>query len=220
MEIRPGLCWYHPQARSFFPLEGMSVYDTVEHFCKLFNIPASRADEILNKKIEHYLKHHSFVFFPFVEEFIDSLRLKNISFALVTAGMRNRLNATVPLDFLAKFPVIITGERGVRMKPCPDPYLAAAQELGVDPRESIVVENAPLGVQAAKAAGCFCIALETSVSKEYLTQADETYPSFLDMQKSLAIQNLTISTICLQKNSYHGRRRVHRSKPLRLFCIT
>lgn len=49
-------------------------------------------------------------------------------------------------------------ERG---KPYPDPYLAGARKAGVDPAEAIVVENAPMGVHAAHAAGCRVIAVNT-----------------------------------------------------------
>lgn len=46
-------------------------------------------------------------------------------------------------------------------KPAPDPYLAGMKKAHVYPWESIVVENAPLGVQAAVAARCFTIAVNT-----------------------------------------------------------
>lgn len=46
-------------------------------------------------------------------------------------------------------------------KPHPEPYLMALQKAGVAPDEAIVVENAPLGVRAAKAAGLFTVAVNT-----------------------------------------------------------
>lgn len=48
----------------------------------------------------------------------------------------------------------MTADDVARTKPDPEPYLKAAAGLGVDPRSAIVVENAPLGVQSALAAGC------------------------------------------------------------------
>lgn len=46
-------------------------------------------------------------------------------------------------------------------KPNPDPYLMALAKAGLQPNEAIVIENAPLGVQAGVAAGIFTIAVNT-----------------------------------------------------------
>ena len=46
-------------------------------------------------------------------------------------------------------------------KPHPEPYLMGMQKGGLRPDECIVVENAPLGVRAAKAAGIFTVAVNT-----------------------------------------------------------
>ena len=46
-------------------------------------------------------------------------------------------------------------------KPNPEPYLMALQKGGFKPDEAIVVENAPLGVQAGVAAGIFTLAVNT-----------------------------------------------------------
>lgn len=46
-------------------------------------------------------------------------------------------------------------------KPNPEPYLMALQKAGIAPNEAIVIENAPLGVQAGVAAGIFTIAINT-----------------------------------------------------------
>jgi len=57
-------------------------------------------------------------------------------------------------------------------KPFPEPYLKALKKSGVNPWEAVVVENAPLGVEAAKAAGLFTIAVNTGpLEKEVLTNS-------------------------------------------------
>ena len=48
-------------------------------------------------------------------------------------------------------------------KPYPEPYLMGLRKLGVQPDEAIVVENAPLGVKAGRAAGVFTIAVNTGI---------------------------------------------------------
>ena len=59
-----------------------------------------------------------------------------------------------------------------RGKPYPDSYLTAAKQLEVKPKECVVIENAPYGIKAAKAAKMFCVAVTTSLPKQYLKQAD------------------------------------------------
>lgn len=48
-----------------------------------------------------------------------------------------------------------------RGKPDPEPYLQGARKAGVAPSQAMVIENAPLGVRAGKAAGCFTVAVTT-----------------------------------------------------------
>lgn len=60
-------------------------------------------------------------------------------------------------------------ERG---KPAPDPYLRAAELLGVEPTRCLVVEDAPAGVTAARAAGATVLAVLTTHALEVLTEAD------------------------------------------------
>lgn len=57
-------------------------------------------------------------------------------------------------------------------KPAPDPYLRAAELLGVDPARCLVVEDAPAGVQAAKSAGATVLALRTTHRRDDLSLAD------------------------------------------------
>ena len=63
-------------------------------------------------------------------------------------------------------------------KPHPEPYLKALTKLNVSPKEAVVFENAPFGIRSAKAAGLFCIALETSLPASYLKGADAIFSSF------------------------------------------
>lgn len=56
-------------------------------------------------------------------------------------------------DALKDFDAIISADKFELLKPAPDIFLAAAQALGVHPDSCLVVEDAPAGVQAARAAG-------------------------------------------------------------------
>jgi sugar-phosphatase len=64
--------------------------------------------------------------------------------------------------------VLITADDVARGKPDPDPFLVAAEKLGADPARCLVVEDAPMGLKAAHAAGCFTLAVVTTTPREAL----------------------------------------------------
>ena len=57
-------------------------------------------------------------------------------------------------------------------KPNPAIYLYAAQQLGIDPKECIAIEDSAHGILAAKVAGMFCIGINTSKKPEQIKNAD------------------------------------------------
>jgi sugar-phosphatase len=67
--------------------------------------------------------------------------------------------------------VLVTADRVPRGKPAPDPYLMAARELGVDPRECAVLEDAPAGVTAGRAAGMTVHAIASTHDRALLGEA-------------------------------------------------
>ncbi len=82
---------------------------------------------------------------------------------LVTGSAQGSLLGRLDSDFPGAFPserrvTALNVERG---KPWPDPFLKGASLAGVAPEECVVIENAPLGVQAADRAGCFTVAVAT-----------------------------------------------------------
>ena len=72
--------------------------------------------------------------------------------------------------------VLITPERLARGKPDPEGYLLAAAELGVAPADCIVLEDAPAGLQAGRAAGMHVVGITTTHHPSEL-DADELAPS-------------------------------------------
>jgi beta-phosphoglucomutase len=70
------------------------------------------------------------------------------------------------------FEFIISGDEVARSKPNPDPYLIAQKTLGLEVSECVAIENAPLGVESVKNAGMICIAVESTLGRQYLQKAD------------------------------------------------
>ncbi len=59
----------------------------------------------------------------------------------------------------AHFKFFATGDRVPKLKPNPDPYIFAAQNIGVKPEECIAFEDSPAGAQSAREAGCYVVAV-------------------------------------------------------------
>jgi beta-phosphoglucomutase len=192
-------------AEDYYPLEGVRVADLPRRFFEKYGQPPRDEALILRKKEQRYLAHHRFAFYPGVEGFIRQLRERGVPMAVVTAGLSERLKRSVPSGFLEQFTAMVTGEDTTEGKPSPQPYLRIAQKLGVRPEECIVVENAPIGIEAAKRARAYCIALCTTVPRGLLeqTQADEVVESFEDLQHVPLIKQLLASS----NGAAHGRRR-------------
>ena len=61
------------------------------------------------------------------------------------------------LELIEHFSAIACGNEVARPKPAPDVYRAVIKQLDLDPRNAVALEDSPLGVRAAKAAGCFAV---------------------------------------------------------------
>jgi beta-phosphoglucomutase len=106
------------------------------------------------------------------EEFLTCLDKNGYMLGLVTGTPQKEVREILPKRIERIFDCIVAGDHVKKGKPHPEPYLEAARILGVQSRECVVVENAPFGIEAAKRAGMYCIALTTSLPREYLKKAD------------------------------------------------
>lgn len=92
--------------------------------------------------------------------------------AVATSGTAAVASARLAAAGLPVPEVVVTAADVEHGKPAPDPFLVAARRLGVDPGECLVVEDAPAGVEAGKAAGCAVLALLTTSRPAELEAAD------------------------------------------------
>jgi len=95
--------------------------------------------------------------------------------AIATSCTAELARARITSTALQVPTVLVTADDVSRGKPDPEPFLTAAERLGVDPRRCLVVEDAPAGVAAAHAAGCFTLGVQTTTSAERLP-ADALVP--------------------------------------------
>jgi len=110
---------------------------------------------------------------PGVREFLTRCRADGLKLAVATSADRLKMDGNLAEIGLPAetFDVCITGSDVQRKKPEPDIFITAARLLGLATKRCLVVEDAPQGVRAGKAAGCRVLGLATSFSAEELTEA-------------------------------------------------
>ncbi len=120
---------------------------------------------------------------------LADLKERGIHSVLVTGSQQPSLLDRIEQDYPGIFgDRRVTGHDVKRGKPNPEPYLKGIALSGVKPCECMVIENAPLGVQAAHAAGCFTIAVTTGPITEkelYKAGADLVYPNMAALLEAL-----------------------------------
>jgi sugar-phosphatase len=82
--------------------------------------------------------------------------------------------------------VLVTADDVENGKPHPEPYARAAEALGVDPGDCVVVEDAPAGITAAKAAGMTVIAVTSTYGADALGEADVVAGSMHEVLEELS----------------------------------
>ncbi len=100
---------------------------------------------------------------PGVLNLIKDLKDKNFKLAIGSSGPPENVELVLTtLNLTQNFDVIITAVEVENGKPEPDVFLIAAQQLKLDPKNCIVIEDAPVGIEAAKRADMPVIALRTT----------------------------------------------------------
>jgi beta-phosphoglucomutase len=119
---------------------------------------------------------------PGVHEFISECRKRGFRLALATSADRVKMEVNLKEIGLSQslFRAVVTGLDVMNKKPFPDIYIRAAENIGLDPQECLVVEDAVSGVKAAKSAGCKCLGVTSSFAATVLKEADWICGSLLN----------------------------------------
>lgn len=119
---------------------------------------------IYARKTELFQQYNSGATMPGAKEVVDYVREKGLTPVLVTGSGQPSLLDRLDLDFPGIFTpaTMVTAFDVVNGKPDPEPFLMGLKKGGhLKPNQAIVIENAPLGIEAAVAAGIFTIAVNT-----------------------------------------------------------
>jgi HAD superfamily hydrolase (TIGR01509 family) len=167
---------------------GQRLTETAAYAIRLFHLP-ERPEDLAQEKAEYQITHlnGSITAMPGLIELLDWIDRSGLKKAVASSGLRRYIDAVLAATNLReRFGVVISADDVVNGKPAPDVFLAAARALRVPPENCLVLEDAPLGVQAAKAAGMTCWAVPNAHSYSLdLSLADRIVPSLHDVRAIL-----------------------------------
>lgn len=134
---------------------------------------AMEADEIvqwLTDRVQRKLDEEGVPWRPGARELLEQVRERGIPTALVTMSVRRMAEQIAGHIPFPAFDVIVSGDEVDAPKPDPDPYLKAAELLGVDVHDAVAIEDSLVGLASAVSAGAAAIGVPHIVP---LPESDE-----------------------------------------------
>ena len=146
--------------------------------------------DLYQRKTEYFRELPQPPVMPGAAQMLDVLRRAGITRVLVTGSGQNSLIDRLDTDFPGAFlsGMRVTSRDVVQGKPHPEPFLKGMAIAKAEPGQTIVIENAPLGVEAGHRSGAFTIAVNSGpipVSALEEAGADIVFPSMTDLAMSL-----------------------------------
>ncbi len=140
---------------------GKSTNDTLENFKRNYSIEES-IETLIKKMNKYYLDiaKNNTVIFPEMHKFLDLLKANNYPIALASGSSSEIIDEILLITGLRNFfDVILSSESVKRGKPAPDVFLETAKLLQIPPENCLVLEDSNHGVEAAKSASMYCMAI-------------------------------------------------------------
>ncbi|MFT4307097.1 MAG: HAD family phosphatase [Microbacterium sp.] len=157
-----GGTWSHEQALA---VVGLGLDDAARILQEAgVRMPVREIVDHLTARVLTALRERGVPFRPGACELLADLKAAGVPTALVTMSMRRMAETVAGLIGFPAFDLVVAGDDVTRPKPYPDPYLQACAALGVDPAETVAIEDSPGGVRAAVAAGSVTLGVPLMVS--------------------------------------------------------
>ena len=136
---------------------GMRPNEVIEVFASKGGISVG-VDETIEELMSHMLSNTERDLMPGVRAALKTAKAAGLRMAIATGSPQRLAEASLAsTGFRDLFEVVVSSEFEAAGKPDPAVFLTAARSLGVDPASCVVIEDAPNGVLAAKAAGMRCV---------------------------------------------------------------
>ena len=174
------ICWqkamaetgYHFEEKVYFDLIGLNDKSMCQYFADNFGFTREQFDQMKLAGYSYsraYKAEHGVPIKQGFLELSDYLRQQNIKTAAVTSStcleaQHNFRSAGIEY----RFDLIIGGDSVTTGKPSPEPYLKAAEGLGLQPSECLAAEDSANGIRSAHAAGIKCVYIKdiADIAKE------------------------------------------------------
>ncbi|MDE6061207.1 MAG: HAD-IA family hydrolase [Duncaniella sp.] len=187
----------------FYLYEGRTGRSTINTlFRREFNREATpeECERLYERKTEYFRELPPVTPMPGALDMLTTLKEAGIERVLVTGSGQRSLIDRISADFPGIFSDdrIITSRDVNHGKPHPEPFIKAMQLARVRPSQAIVIENAPLGVEAGDRSGAFTIGITTGpIPEETLREAGAAvvFPSMPDFARSLPVLLLSLLTV-------------------------
>ena len=154
--------WTHDDALS---LVGSGLWEAAAVFqAKGVDLEADAIVARLTARVREQLTEHGVPWRPGARELLEALREASVPTALVTMSVRSMADDIIAAIPFPAFDVVVTGDAVEHAKPHPQPYLLAAEQLGVDIVDCIAIEDSPAGLTSAHAAGAIAIGVPNILS--------------------------------------------------------
>ena len=161
------------QLEDFKPFTGMGENRILGGVCEKYGRAFDLSMKALCYDIYGELVDRELKIYAATKDVLKALEAQGRKMVLASSAdlIKVRHNLRVADIPFSTFLSVLTGNDVERKKPYPDIYLVAAKEAGLSPSDCVVVEDAVSGVEAAKAAGAYAIAITTSFDGESLRKA-------------------------------------------------
>ena len=130
----------------------------------------------LTDRVQESLQTHGVPFRPGARELLRDLKDAGIRTGLVTMSLRRMALSVVELIDFAAFDIVVAGDDVEQPKPHPEPYLRAAELLGIDIAQAVVIEDSPTGLRSGIASGAVALGVPHIVALDDLG-AHELWPT-------------------------------------------
>jgi HAD superfamily hydrolase (TIGR01509 family) len=143
---------------------GMDVYQTVEHWNDIHKMEI-QAKTTVEEKTRYFLENRAKVkALQPVVDFARECYKSGATLSVASGGTREDVEFTIAcIGIRDLFTAVVTADDVQRSKPFPDLFLLAAKQMGIKPEDCLVIEDSPLGIEAANRAGMHSILIPPTV---------------------------------------------------------
>jgi beta-phosphoglucomutase len=137
------------------------------------------------ESIRYFTEIEKIPVMPGLVDLLEKLQEKNYPMAVASSSTPEIIDLILNKTNIKKyFQVIVSAEQAGKSKPEPDVFLLAAEKLGIQPANCLVVEDSENGIKAAQAAGMICVAYQSAdADPQKHKEADAVIRNFMQLER-------------------------------------